>query len=132
MDGVTLIFGIGTLLFLVLYTAFSLDEKHFLLKVLLVAVVFFSFVLIPKAAIDNQDYCEIVVSGANISTANYTAYEYERECFENDNTTTSMFFKGAIWFGRFIAAYLVIFIIWFYWGEVIGKKFQKLLTRGGK
>lgn len=132
MDGVTLIFGIAVLLFLVLYTAFSLEQKHFLLKVLLVAVAFFSMVLIPKAALDNQDYCEVVVSGANITTANYTAYDYERQCFDNDNTTTLTFFRGALWFGRFILAYLFIYVIYEFWGERIGKKFNRMFQLRGK
>ncbi len=132
MDGVTLIFGIGTLLFLVLYTAFSLEQKHFLLKVLLVAVVFFSMVLIPKAALDNQNYCDIVVSGANISIVNYTSYTYKRECFDNNNNTTNILFNGATWFARFVAVYLIVYIIYHYWGEVIGKSFQKLFMRGGR
>lgn len=132
IEGINLMFGIGILLFLVLYTAFNLENKHFLLKALLVATVFFTFMLIPKAAIDTADYCDTYVTGANTSVANYTTYSYERICFDNPYNTEETFFKGTKWFSIFFITYMFLYVMYELFAERIVNKYKSMFSRGKK
>lgn len=69
--GLVLIVGIGIICFILLYLAFNIDQKHMLLKLLLIFFAFGLLILIPRGAIDEADNCQVVLTSK--TTINTTA-----------------------------------------------------------
>lgn len=106
------IIGIGIACALVLYFAFQWDKKeHFLLQ-LLASFFFVSLLLlIPKAALDNQNNCNIVIANETISF-NTTSYDYKYFCEENISNTETTFFKIIVYFQRIFYGYIILYFMY--------------------
>jgi|25BtaG_2_1085352.scaffolds.fasta_scaffold10913_2 hypothetical protein len=119
-----LVAGIVGVAFLIVYFTFSWDrEEHWLLQ--LIASFFFIFllILVPKAIIDNQDSCEIVV--LNESTyLNQTAYTYGEHCETETSQTAATFHKHVMRFIYMFILYLFLYFTYTVWFNKIIKKFQ--------
>lgn len=112
---VTGVFLLAVILFLVYRELYSLDKerlqnelkqnKHQLARYLLLGFIFFSMLFIPKILLDDSEHCIIKPVNATV-TGSLTEYDYDRVCFENENTTHTTFF-------RFV--FSIIFIGIFYW-----------------
>lgn len=113
-SGLILVFGIGIVSLLVLYLAFSLDKEHFFFKLLLLFFLFPLLTLIGKVAIDYDDYCEIMISGTNVS-GNYTSYDYDNYCFDTPGNTSNSFFKSLTWLMRFFYVYAFMYFNYDFW-----------------
>lgn len=111
-DGITAIFGAGVLLFLLLYIAFSIEPKHKYLRLFIIGMVFLGLVSIPKFMLDNDNYCDIVVSGANTTVTDYTTYDYERVCFDNDSGTAEVTFVTTTWILIVFFVYLWLYFLY--------------------
>lgn len=109
MDALTLIIGIGIAGFLMLYLAFKLEREHYLLRLILIFFFFYALILIPKAAMDEKNYCDFVVK--NITTsAPVDHYEYAYLCASNSNTTTSTFYVMITWLLRLFGLYILVYM----------------------
>lgn len=114
MDLVASIIGIAAVCFLLVYTLFALDPEHFLLKLLLLLLVLVCLPLIPKALIDNADYCEVVLNATteNTSTPNITTttHQYTRYCVTNTTQTYNILYRFTTWVWRLTIAYMLLFL----------------------
>ena len=130
MIALSLIIGIGVVCFLLLYFAFNLKEQHFLLQLLALFFFIFLMFLIPKAALDYNDNCGMVINQTSrsfIDANNFTdTNTYMYYCEPNNKTTALIFYKTVTWFVSMFALYVLIYLIWysFKWidGVVRGKK----------
>lgn len=111
MDMIASILGIGILLFLLMYTAFKLDEQHTLLKFLLFMLFLFGLIFLPKAMLDDSDYCSIEVNTSTV-TYNTTAYTYMRTCTTNPHSTPELLTSFVTWSQRLVVTYLLLFLAW--------------------
>lgn len=119
-----LILGVGIFSFLICYFSFKLDDKHHLLRVLGLFFFVFSLILLPKVAIDNNNYCNIEISNTTIQ-GNITSYEYVYFCSPNTNTTDTAFYKLVIGFVSSFAMYVLVYLSYFvleFAKNSIGKK----------
>jgi len=113
MGSAIIIAGLVAFAFIVLYMAGKIDEeKHVFLRIILFSITAICLLLIPKAVLDDNDYCSVIVSNATVSGST-TSYEYDRFCEENANDTSSIFWKLANWFIIIWASYVGIY--YFYW-----------------
>lgn len=125
--GLELIIGIGICAFLLLYFAFQWDKKeHYLLQLLTAFFFIFILLLIPKAAIDEKDTCQIVVANETIM-GNTTSYDYTNYCIENVRTTSATFYKAIMWFIRVFLVYLFMYFNYVAWlkSKLVDFKFIK-------
>lgn len=106
-----LILGIGITAFLIIYFAFQWDkEEHWLLQLICSFVFIFLIMLIPKAAIDNEDYCQVTLMNETITQGgNLTTNAYTYLCFTNTKATTNTFYKAIWWFIRFFILYIFLY-----------------------
>lgn len=113
MDIIALVVGVGIVSFLLAYFTIHLDKEHFLLKLLTAFFFLTLLVLIPKGLIDENDYCDVVVSNTTYYNAtNTTTYEYERFCDTNTKKTASIFHAAVVWFNRLFATYVFLYLIY--------------------
>lgn len=112
--GITLIGGIVGVCFLMLYLMNSLgDEKHFILKLVLLFWVVAVVLLIPKVALDANTICETVVANSTDVSASVTSYEYESFCYDRAEGTAGSFYKQTTVLYYLILGYAIVYIaIW--------------------
>lgn len=109
--------GVGLLL---LYFANTLNkENHFLLVLLTLFVVLGVFILIPKAILDNQNDCEIVIQNATVID-NTTTYDYSEFCTTNTAQTPLIFYRLMLWFSRVFIAYVFLYILYILFDRYTG------------
>jgi len=117
MIELSLIAGIGIVCFLLLYFAFNLKEEHFLMQLLTLFFFVFLMFLIPKAALDYNDNCGMVINQTTrsfIDANNFTDINsYTYYCEPNTKTTAVTFYKIITWFVRMFALYVLIYLIWY-------------------
>lgn len=114
---ITTIIGIGVFLFIISYVLFKIGSgetgdgnKHFLLQLLLFFFLFFGIILLGKATLDSNNYCDTVVNQTvEDSVTNTTTYTYDYVCIENTTSTSLTFYKGTLWLVRIFALYLLIY-----------------------
>jgi len=111
----SLIVGIGIAAFILVFWVFQFDRKeHFLLQ-LLTSLFFISLlVLLGKAAIDQNEVCDIVVN-QTIDDGSAVTYDYDRVCFEKGSNTGTTFFKTTVWFQRIFITYIIFYFIYAFW-----------------
>jgi len=105
-----IILAVGIISFLLLYLAFNLDKEHVYLKLLIIFVVVFMLILIPKQTLDFKDTCEVVVDNKTIINET-TSYEYSEFCINNPNNTANVFYKVYLWFVGLFGIYVLIYYI---------------------
>ena len=109
MDSLALIVCIAFVIGLFTYVMFKLENGHGLLKLFFFFAVIFLILLLPKIAIDESSYCEILTNTTTL-TANTTAYTYERVCFTNTKTTANTFLSSIVWAQRIIITYMILYL----------------------
>lgn len=117
MTPLELMFGVGIVSVIVLAIVMWLNEQHQLLKILGAFFVIGLLILIPKIAVDDSEYCEILINGSTFDAAsNQTGYEYDRVCFEREDKTADLFFKWVSWFRTLVLYYTILYLIyaWLY------------------
>lgn len=109
----TAVIGVVGLCFLILYLMNSLeDEKHFVLKLLLLFWVVAAFLLIPKVVVDSGVVCEGVVSNATVS-GNVTSYEYTDFCYARSESTGKSFLRLTQVLYVLVIGYAVVYLfVW--------------------
>lgn len=112
------IIGLGIILFFFIYTAFTLDDKHAFLKIILFFFSFYLVLLCAKVVLDDQQDCEILLKNETV-TGNFTNYDYERVCFDTGNNTGNIVFKIVNYLIRLFNWYMYFLIVYIA-GEFIG------------
>jgi len=113
MEVIAAVIGIVGISFLLLYIVFSLDPEHFLLKLLLILFFLVAIGLIPKALIDEQDYCDYVKANQTVA-GNVTTYQYARVCTTNSTNTYDILIEMTTWLWRLVFTYMLIYLTWYY------------------
>lgn len=106
------IIAAGIVAFLFLYFSTIIEGEHVFLKLLTIFFFLSCILLIGKATIDEKNYCEVVVSNTTTPTANFTSYEYEYFCHQNEKNTAGIFYNGIIWYMRLFFLYLILYFIY--------------------
>lgn len=110
-NGLVFILGIGIaagLLYLVMH---ALDEeKHGILKFLMMMSILALLLMMPKAFVDAQSICETVVSNSTAVNSSTTMYTYESFCFTNTTTTPGTFMNVMFWIYRAFIAYIIVYL----------------------
>lgn len=120
MEALPLIIGLGISAFLVLYFVFLWDKKeHIFLRILGSFFFVILLFLIPKAALDYDDHCEVVVNLTKSTYHNNSVLLYKNEtythdyvCVEQERSTSSIFYKTILWFQRIFFAYILVYFIY--------------------
>lgn len=99
--------GVSFILIALFYVLGQDEETHYALKVILLAFILGIIVLLGKVSIDEQNYCDLVVSNSTVS-GNTTSYSYDRVCEVNANSTASAFYNITLWVMRLVTLYLII------------------------
>lgn len=98
--------------FFMLYLVFNLKtkDKAFNIAFQLLGLIFFLglIILIPKAALDDSQFCGLTVTNST-SSGGTISYEYSRTCFDNPNDTTQTFYVNVTWIIRIISLLLVLY-----------------------
>jgi len=142
MDALSLIIGIGIVCFLLLYFVFNIKEEHFLLQILGVFFFIFLLFLIPKAMLDFNNNCQLVLNYTkeiyqygNNFTGYHWDYSYETvapqiensaylfhknttnyytwHCEENPKQTSKIFYNIVVWFARLFVLYVFLYIVFY-------------------
>lgn len=109
MAGEVLVIGLGVVAFIMFYFSSTLEKEHVFLKLLTIFFGIFFILLIPKVAIDNHDYCEVVKINETVS-GNLTTNGYDRLCYDNTSTTDNRFFWLA---GSYFAIFVIYCFLYF-------------------
>lgn len=110
MNEIALLIGIlGLAGLLIAFVRALKENKYDLLKLMIFFVFFTVLLLVPKALVDNNDYCETMLNETvevyNYDAYNYTqnittSHSYDRVCFTNTKNTSDLFFKITMWLFR--------------------------------
>jgi hypothetical protein len=112
-----LFIGIIATSFLIFFiiSKISISDENFKwvnvgLQIFGLGMIIILMILLPKVVMDDKDFCAVLVKNATISGST-TSYDYERTCFDNPNTTSTIFYKIVFWFLRVIVFFLGIYFI---------------------
>lgn len=105
-----LIIGVGIVCMVLAYLMNTLDEKHWVLKMVILLFIASSLLLIPKASIDATTVCESVVANSTAVTSTITSYEYESFCYTRDETTSVSFLETYNLMYYIIIGYMIVSI----------------------
>ena len=108
------VIAVGLVLIIMLFIHQLLDsEKHMIFQLLLIVFVMVGALLVlPKMVIDETSVCDLVINQTE-SVGAFITYTYRTECFTNDTTTGSMFYKiTSTMFWLFIAYLTVFLTLW--------------------
>ena len=108
-DPLTMVVGIGIVSFLLLTLLSYLDDRHEVLKYLIVMSVLAMMLIMPKVFGESMKTCDTVVSNSTV-TGNTTAYSYTSYCTAQDSSTTSTFMSIVYWTYYLIIGYLLMWI----------------------
>lgn len=156
MSSIVLMAGIGIFSFLLLYMFYILkdNKQQELFKFFLLLTALGVLILIPKAAIDDQTTCEIVLNdtqeiyryGDNYSSYHWdytsplpsvsdvnlfhrnTTYNYDTYCYTKAGNTPTIFNRAVAVFYWISMTYIFIFISWMvlkYLFESFGMRMSK-------
>lgn len=124
-DLLSFITGVALLCFLMILLLDRVDKSHKFLRLFMFPVIFFLLLFIPKALLDDTDFCEVAVANATVSGAT-TLYEYERVCFTNEDETYTLLYTTSMTIVVLIASYFLVYVIWY----VLNKIREWLKSRG--
>lgn len=123
----TLVIGIGVVGFLFLKIMEGLDdEKHWHLKLVILFFVLSLTLLVPKAVIDSQKTCEVVINKTTL-TNNVTTYEYGQSCILRDETTPFSFLKRTQVMYYLVIGYSIVALM--FWALI--RLYDSWRKRGG-
>lgn len=106
----SLIIAISVTSFLLLHFVYKWDkEDHIFLHVLGSFFFIFMLLLVPKAALDHQNDCEIVVANETV-VGNTTTYGHAEFCVTNPNKTETIFYKLYMGFVYVFVAYMFVYL----------------------
>ena len=110
MNELVLISGIGVVAFLILFLGFKcMDKEHVFWRLLSVFFVLYLLTMVGKVAQDSGSYCQLYVANSTEISTNTTSFDYVERCFDEEETTHTMFFKLTQWIMRVFAAYIFIY-----------------------
>lgn len=110
-QAIIFVVGIGITAGILFLVQYSLDqEKHGLLKLLLMMGILALTLLMPKTFGDAQQVCETVVSNSTVVNSSVTSYEYTAFCFTDGSSTPSTFMQTIFWIYRGIIAYVIVYL----------------------
>lgn len=113
----SVIIGLGIIAVLFMYLAFSLDDKHAVIKVVSLVFSILSMLAISSYVLNNQAHCEIVVVSENdtvVGADTAKVFSYDRVCFDSSTESSGLsVFKLMNYFMRIFQWYSFVFII--YW-----------------
>ena len=143
----SLVIGMGIVVFLMIYLSSQLDETHNILKLFLMIMGIFMLLYIPATLIVED--CEILLNythesyqygdnytgyhweyndpsqpdlnalGGNLFHRNIT-YTYDKYCFDPENSTAQNFYKTYVWITRFFLTYFFIYLIYWFFNKTNG------------
>ena len=90
--------------------------------------------ILPKAALDDQEACQLIVSNQT-TDGNVTSFEYEERCDTTPASTATTFYKTISMLTRIFYIYMLVYIVWlaFINFTKLGKKvIDKMGKNGGK
>jgi hypothetical protein len=122
MDGLAIITGIAITAFLLLYFAFNLEKKHYLLQVFTIGYVVFLIILIPATTVDLGKDCGINSTGGYYC---YTSNGTLITDFEDGNDVGTTFLRSYYWFVIVFSLYLFTYFIaaiFMWWQKKGGSK----------
>lgn len=139
MSNVTLLIGLGIVLFSLLYMFFKLgankaegETGHFILQIIILVFMFMIMLMIGKVGLDDYQHCSIEVNETDtydgappLENHSYSVYTYDRVCFDNENTTANTFYKSITYFIIIVAFYTLVYILWTaseYFREAVRKR----------
>jgi uncharacterized membrane protein YbhN (UPF0104 family) len=118
----TLVLAIAAVGFLVSYLFFKTEDNeeynhHFLLRLLLLGVLFGVFVLLGKAGIDSGTSCDLVVVNKyddhSVNPDVNVTYTYDTICYSNTDANTAVtFYTLTLWLVRLLTAYILIYFLY--------------------
>ncbi len=130
----TIIMGVTAISFVLFFLITLLDRKnpfHSVIRAITMLFIIAILPLIPKATIDANTVCEVVVNQSTEVNSTVVEYTYTDFCYNRTENTSTAFFKGYAW-------YLRIFIIWLFlffagmlflqgkdYAEAVGKFWRK-------
>lgn len=106
-----LILGLTLGGFSLIYFSASLEKDHFALRLLMIFFFLYLFTLIPKAALDNETTCAMMVNQTVVS-GNMTNYTYSPQCVTVNSSAAETFFRLAQWLLRIVSIYLFGYLIY--------------------
>lgn len=112
MSAITAVVGLGIFSFVLLALLYSLESKHWPLKILGYFFILSSLLMIPKVLYDESaGGCTGTTNVTNVN-ANITSYDYVYDCDTPSDQTMLSFTNLTIWFYRIFVAYAFIFLFW--------------------
>ena len=134
MAGITLLLALGMFLAVLLALIFRFNQgkqgeehgqDHVFLQFLFVGLIMASLMLLGKAALDNNDYCDFVAVNATVN-GSLTQYDFAYECVENDNSTAQTFFDITLWLFRIYIAYVMVYIFYYFFSRIRENMFGRV------
>jgi len=109
IEGLILIIGVLTLAIVLLFLAINItpDDKG-VLQILLLIFAVILFLLVPKITLDYNEHCEIQPTTHTV-TGNVTTNTYDYVCFENTQSTASIFYIIIIQLSYILSFYAFIY-----------------------
>lgn len=122
MGDVATVLGVGIGAIILLMIAWQLDKRQFILKILTIFFSIFLIIILAKATLDVNDYCETVINETTV-TGNVTSYTYMEECRDRASNinTQNTFYNLSLWFFRVTLLYAFIYGFW-----LAGQYFKRL------
>lgn len=111
----SVVVGVGLVCFLMVYLMNSLDnEKHWVMKLLILFFVVSTMLLIPKASYDSTRQCDLVLANVTTAPATVETYAYRTECYTTTlQTTTTSFLQTTQLMYYLIIGYAIVTVaIW--------------------
>lgn len=122
MSGVVLILGLAVFIFVLIGLSFrfnqSENQKHEALQLLFFGIIMASLMLVGKATVDYNDYCDFVVVNETTVNSSLTTYEYNYQCGENDNETSKSLLDLSLWLFRLTLAYIVVYVFYHFFNYI--------------
>lgn len=115
------IIGGGIIAFLFIFTMSKLEDRHFLLKLILLFFSAIAVLLLGQAVQSDQFDCSWLPDNSTV-TGDTTAYEYSRHCdTENPTPANKGIYTLTSWYFIILALYSVIYFLYmaFTWIKAI-------------
>jgi hypothetical protein len=124
----SVILAIGAFGFLISYLFFKTEGEgyghHFLLRLLLLGILFGVFVLLGSSAMDASRDCQWLVTEIN-TTGDPHDYSNQYVCLDEPKGYAVTFYKLTLWTIRLLAVYLLIYFLYevfMYFSRVVSGK----------
>lgn len=125
MTTVYIIYGLGIVAFLLLYTGFKLDN-HRILQLFFFITGLWTMFLIPIAfsSLDTQTCYPII--NQSISVGSSTSYNYSQYCIANNQTISNTFVAIIKWLMYIAGTYIMIYLIYSLFKEPFKNLMKKI------